>query len=71
MKNKHETYDRQEWNRENHADRIGWDPEPYHCRELLAWLAEHPDLDTPLIRWYIGTQNGTGAKHERNTGSPF
>lgn len=71
MKNTHETYNRQEWNNENHADRAGWKPKPYACDELLAWIAGGKGRDTDLIRWYISTQNGTGASHDRPSGSPF
>lgn len=31
------------------------------CRELLAFLAEHPEADNELIRWYISKQTGKEA----------
>lgn len=71
MKSTHETYNRQEWNNENHADRVGWNPGPYDCKELLDWLAKHPERDCPLIRWYISTQQQTGRARERPEGTPF
>lgn len=71
MKNTHETYNRQEWNNENHADRVGWKPALYDCREILGFLAANPHLDNPLIRWYISTQNGTGVPRDRPENTPF
>lgn len=32
------------------------------CKELLAFLAEHPEADNELIRWYISKQQGKEAK---------
>ena len=32
------------------------DSKPYDCRELLEFLSRHPEADTPLIRWYIESQ---------------
>lgn len=71
MKKTHESYNRQDWNNENHADRVGWRPAPYDCREILDWLAMNPDKDNPLIRWFISTQNGTGAKRDGPQNTPF
>ena len=31
------------------------------CKELLAFLAEHPEADNELIRWYISKQQGKEA----------
>lgn len=58
MSKRSESGDRQLWNLANHEDRRT--PRgrsgPYDCKEILEWLAAHPERDNPLIRWYIETQ---------------
>ncbi len=33
-----------------------WEPQPYDCKELIAFLNANPERDSALIRAYIKTQ---------------
>lgn len=70
-KTRPEILDRQLWNLENHADRIGWRPDPYGCKEILEYLAAHPEKDNSLLRWYIGTQLLNGGSNAGDKSTPF
>ena len=58
--------DRRLWSEANDGGRslptrLGPCP-PCDCKELRAYLAEHPEADNPLIRWYISKQMGSAAE---------
>ncbi len=51
--------DRALWAEANDGQRtIGrrWEPQPYGCPELLAYLNANPERDSALIRAFIKTQ---------------
>lgn len=51
--------DRALWSEANDGGRtVGrkWEPQPYSCAELVAFLAANPERDSALIRQFIATQ---------------